>query len=44
MIFNMYWLDELSENEISMATDLDAREIKEIIQRITENIVSELKG
>lgn len=44
MIFEMYWLDELSEREISNALGIELKELKKTIQVVTEKVASHVKN
>lgn len=43
MIFEMYWIDELSEKEIGRSLGIDKKEIIEIIKNVTQRIESQIK-
>lgn len=43
MIFEMYWLDELSENEIGKSMGINNSEVKKIIKNVTNKIVAHIK-
>jgi len=43
-IFELYWLDEMTETEISEATGTGIDKVKNIIESITQKIISQLKG
>ena len=42
-VFELYWLDELTEEEISEANGVEIKKVKEIIENITEKIMTHLK-
>ena len=42
-VFELYWLDELTEEEISEANGVKIKKVKEIIENITEKIMTHLK-
>jgi len=43
MIFEMYWIDELSEKEIGKSLGIDMKQITKIIKNVTQRIESQIK-
>lgn len=43
MIFEMYWIDELSETEIGKSLGIDKEQVLEIITNVTQRIESQIK-
>ncbi len=44
MIFEMYWLDELSEDEIGKSMGINNSEVEKIIKNVTNKIVAHIKA
>jgi RNA polymerase sigma factor (sigma-70 family) len=42
-VFEMYWLDELTEEQIAESNRINAREVREIIDSVTKRILAGLK-